>query len=80
MNDLRASIREGTPTQSRKYLLRPRVLERLFGVLQEAHDRACTEIRCGVEVGDIFRVAQGHITKNGIERLHRLPHGLKTFS
>ena len=47
-----------------KYLLRPRVLERLFGVLQEAHDRACTEIRCGVEVGDIFRVAQDHVTKN----------------
>jgi Xaa-Pro aminopeptidase len=49
-------------------------------VLQEAHDRACTEIRPGVEVSDIFRVAQDHITKNGIERLHRMPHGLKTFS
>jgi hypothetical protein len=48
-------------------------------VLQEAHDRGCTEIHPCVEVGDIFRVAQNYITMNGIEHLHRMPHGLKTF-
>ncbi|MBA2784260.1 MAG: aminopeptidase P family protein, partial [Rubrobacteraceae bacterium] len=37
--------------------------ERLFGVLQEAHDRACEAIRPGVEVGEIFRIAQGHISR-----------------
>jgi Xaa-Pro dipeptidase len=49
--------------------------ERLFGVLQEAHDRACAEIRPGVEVGEIFRVAQDHITKNGYPRFRRGHYG-----
>jgi Xaa-Pro dipeptidase len=44
-------------------------------VLQEAHDRACTEIRPGVEVGHIFRVAQDHITKNGYPRFRRGHYG-----
>ncbi len=49
--------------------------ERLFGVLQEAHDRACAEIRPGVEVGRIFRTAQDHITKNGYPRFRRGHYG-----
>src|SRR5215212_10223557 len=49
--------------------------ERLFGVLQEAHDRACAEIRPGVEVGEIFRIAQDHITKNGYPRFRRGHYG-----
>ncbi len=49
--------------------------ERLFGVLQEAHDRACAEIRPGVEVGEIFRIAQEHITKNGYPRFRRGHYG-----
>ena len=48
---------------------------RLFGVLQEAHDRACAEIRPGVEVGEIFRIAQDHITKNGYPRFRRGHYG-----
>jgi Xaa-Pro dipeptidase len=31
--------------------------DRLFGVLQEAHDRACDRIRPGVEIAEIFRTA-----------------------
>jgi Xaa-Pro aminopeptidase len=49
--------------------------ERLFGVLQEAHDRACAEIRPGVEVGEIFRIAQDHITTNGYPRFRRGHYG-----
>jgi Xaa-Pro aminopeptidase len=49
--------------------------ERLFGVLQEAHDRACAEIRPGVEVDRIFRTAQDHITKNGYPRFRRGHYG-----
>ena len=49
--------------------------ERLFGVLQEAHDRACAQIRTGVEVGEIFRTAQDHITKNGYPRFRRGHYG-----
>lgn len=49
--------------------------ERLFGVLQEAHDRACEEIRPGVEVGEIFRIAQDHITRNGYPRFRRGHYG-----
>ncbi len=49
--------------------------ERLFGVLQEAHDRACGAIRVGVEVGEIFRIAQDHITKNGYPRFRRGHYG-----
>ena len=49
--------------------------ERLFGVLQEAHDRACAEIRPGVEVGEIFRIAQDHITNNGYPRFRRGHYG-----
>lgn len=49
--------------------------ERLFGVLQEAHDRACAEIRPGVEVGEIFRIAQDHITQNGYPRFRRGHYG-----
>jgi len=48
---------------------------RLFGVLQEAHDRACEAIRPGVEVGEIFRIAQGHITANGYPRFRRGHYG-----
>jgi Xaa-Pro aminopeptidase len=48
---------------------------RLFGVLQEAHDRACAEIRPGVEVGEIFRIAQNHITRNGYPRFRRGHYG-----
>ena len=49
--------------------------ERLFGVLQEAHDRACAEIRPGVEVGEIFRIAQDHIMENGYPRFRRGHYG-----
>jgi Xaa-Pro aminopeptidase len=49
--------------------------KRLFGVLQEAHDRACGAIRPGVEVGDIFRIAQDHITANGYPRFRRGHYG-----
>jgi Xaa-Pro dipeptidase len=49
--------------------------ERLFGVLQEAHDGACGAIRPGVEVGEIFRIAQDHITKNGYPRFRRGHYG-----
>lgn len=49
--------------------------DRLFGVLQEAHDRACAEIRPGVEVDRIFRTAQDHITKNGYPRFRRGHYG-----
>jgi Xaa-Pro dipeptidase len=49
--------------------------ERLFGVLQEAHDRACEEIRPGVEIGEIFRIAQDHITTNGYPRFRRGHYG-----
>jgi Xaa-Pro aminopeptidase len=49
--------------------------ERLFGVLQEAHDRACEAIRPGVEVGEIFRIAQDHITTNGYPRFRRGHYG-----
>ncbi len=49
--------------------------ERLFGVLQEAHDRACEAIRPGVEVGEIFRIAQDHITRNGYPRFRRGHYG-----
>ncbi len=49
--------------------------ERLFSVLQEAHDRACGAIRPGVEVGEIFRIAQDHITKNGYPRFRRGHYG-----
>ena len=48
---------------------------RLFGVLQEAHDRACEAIRPGVEVGEIFRIAQDHITTNGYPRFRRGHYG-----
>ncbi len=48
---------------------------RLFGILQEAHDRACAAIRPGVEVGEIFRVAQDHITTNGYPRFRRGHYG-----
>jgi len=48
---------------------------RLFGVLQEAHDRACKAIRPGVEVGEIFRIAQNHITGNGYPRFRRGHYG-----
>ena len=49
--------------------------ERLFGVLQEAHDRACEEIRPGIEVGKIFRIAQDYITANGYPRFRRGHYG-----
>ncbi len=49
--------------------------ERLFGVLQEAHGRACAAIRPGVEVGEIFRIAQDHITTNGYPRFRRGHYG-----
>ncbi len=49
--------------------------ERLFRVLQEAHDRACEAIRPGVEVAEIFRIAQGHITKSGYPRFRRGHYG-----
>jgi Xaa-Pro dipeptidase len=49
--------------------------ERLFDVLQEAHDRACAEIRPGVEICEIFRIAQNHITKNGYPRFRRGHYG-----
>lgn len=49
--------------------------KRLFGVLQEAHDRACAAIRPGVEVGEIFRIAQDHITTNGYPRFRRGHYG-----
>ncbi|HEV8044227.1 MAG TPA: Xaa-Pro peptidase family protein [Rubrobacter sp.] len=49
--------------------------ERLFGVLQEAHDRACAEIRPGIEIGEIFRIAQDHITRNGYPRFRRGHYG-----
>ena len=49
--------------------------ERLFGVLQEAHDRACAEIKPGVAVGEIFRTAQDHITRNGYPRFRRGHYG-----
>ena len=49
--------------------------ERLFGVLQEAHDMACAEIRPGVEMDYIFRTAQDHITKNGYPRFRRGHYG-----
>ncbi|MBA4115782.1 MAG: aminopeptidase P family protein [Rubrobacter sp.] len=49
--------------------------ERLFGVLQEAHDRACDEISPGVEIGEIFHTAQNHITKNGYPRFRRGHYG-----
>jgi Xaa-Pro dipeptidase len=49
--------------------------DRLFGVLQEAHDLACDEIRPGVEIGEIFRVAQDHITNNGYPRFRRGHYG-----
>ena len=48
---------------------------RLFGVLQEAHDRACDAIRPGVEIGEIFRIAQDHITSNGYPRFRRGHYG-----
>jgi Xaa-Pro dipeptidase len=47
----------------------------LFGVLQEAHDRACEAIRPGVEIGEVFRIAQNHITKNGYPRFRRGHYG-----
>jgi Xaa-Pro dipeptidase len=49
--------------------------ERLFGVLQEAHDKACEAIRPGVEIGEIFRIAQDHITGNGYPRFRRGHYG-----
>jgi Xaa-Pro dipeptidase len=49
--------------------------DRLFGVLQEAHNGACDEIRPGVEIGEIFRTAQDHITKNGYPRFRRGHYG-----
>jgi Xaa-Pro dipeptidase len=49
--------------------------ERLFSALQEAHDRACAEIRPGIEVGEIFRTAQDHITQNGYPRFRRGHYG-----
>src|SRR3712207_3397735 len=49
--------------------------ERLFGVLQEAHYRACAEIRPRVQIGEIFRIAQDHITESGYPRLRRGPYG-----
>lgn len=49
--------------------------ERLFDVLQEAHDRACEAIKPGVEVGEIFRIAQNHITRNGYPRFRRGHYG-----
>jgi len=49
--------------------------ERLFGVLQEAHDSACAKIRPGVEVNKIFHTAQDHITKNGYPRFRRGHYG-----
>jgi Xaa-Pro dipeptidase len=49
--------------------------ERLFGVLQEAHARACGAIRPGVEVGEIFRIAQDHITTSGYPRFRRGHYG-----
>lgn len=55
---------------------RPRpAAERLFGVLQEAHDRACAAVRPGVEVGEVFRTAQDHITRNGYPRFRRGHYG-----
>ncbi len=49
--------------------------DRLFGVLQEAHDRACDRIGPGVEIGEIFRTAQDYITKNGYPRFRRGHYG-----
>ncbi len=49
--------------------------ERLFGVLQEAHDKACDAVRPGVEIGEVFRVAQDHITTNGYPRFRRGHYG-----
>jgi Xaa-Pro dipeptidase len=49
--------------------------ERLFGVLQEAHDRACDAVRPGVEIGEVFRIAQDHITRNGYPRFRRGHYG-----
>jgi Xaa-Pro dipeptidase len=49
--------------------------DHLFGVLQEAHDSACAQIRPGVEVGEIFRIAQDCITKNGYPRFRRGHYG-----
>jgi Xaa-Pro aminopeptidase len=49
--------------------------ERLFDVLQEAHDRACDAVRPGVEIGEVFRIAQDHITKNGYPRFRRGHYG-----
>ena len=49
--------------------------ERLFEVLQEAHDRACNAVRPGVEIGEVFRAAQDHITKNGYPRFRRGHYG-----
>jgi Xaa-Pro aminopeptidase len=49
--------------------------DRLFGVLQEAHNGACDGIRPGVEIGEIFRTAQDHITKNGYPRFRRGHYG-----
>jgi Xaa-Pro dipeptidase len=49
--------------------------ERLFGVLQEAHDRACEAVRPGVEIGEVFRIAQDHITRNGYPRFRRGHYG-----
>jgi Xaa-Pro dipeptidase len=49
--------------------------DRLFGVLQEAHDSACAQIRPGVEIAEIFRAAQDHITKNGYPRFRRGHYG-----
>jgi Xaa-Pro dipeptidase len=49
--------------------------QRLFGVLQEAHDRSCDAIRPGVEVGEIFRIAQDYITRNGYPRFRRGHYG-----
>jgi Xaa-Pro dipeptidase len=49
--------------------------ERLFEVLQEAHDRACDAVRPGVEIGEVFRIAQDHITKKGYPRFRRGHYG-----
>ncbi len=49
--------------------------ERLFRVLQEAHNKACEAIKPGVEVGTIFRIAQDHITCNGYPRFRRGHYG-----
>ena len=49
--------------------------DRLFGVLQEAHDKACDAIKPGLEIGEVFRIAQDHITKNGYPRFRRGHYG-----